>query len=213
MSITMESPVGVTGGHPAGAIDGDWTIKDLVAAALDGDQQAWSALHERFTPLISRVCRQFRLFGTDAEDVSQVVWLRLVQHLKQLREPQALPGWIATTAKREALRVVKSGRRTQPVDAMSDYRFDRVDSGDLHSDLERLERAQAVREALGDLRTEQRELLIMLHAEPKIPYQEISERLGIPIGSIGPTRARCLAKLRATRPVQALFGTGTYGAR
>jgi RNA polymerase sigma factor (sigma-70 family) len=210
MSITMENPACLTGGHTEGAIDGNSTINDLVVAALDGDERAWGVLHERFTPLISRVCRQFRLFGTDAEDVSQVVWLRLVQHLKHLREPRALPGWIATTAKREALQVVKSGRRTQPVDAMSDYRFDRVDSGDLDSDLERLERAQAVHEALGGLRTEQRELLIMLHAEPKIPYQEISERLGIPIGSIGPTRARCLAKLRATRPVQALFGAGAF---
>ena len=89
---------------------------ELVAAAAQGDQRAWAALVERYVPLVYSIIRRYRLSDKDAEDVSQTVWLRLVEHLGAIREPQALPGWLATTTRHEALGVLRSKRRTDPVD-------------------------------------------------------------------------------------------------
>jgi RNA polymerase sigma factor (sigma-70 family) len=138
-----------------------------------------------------------------------MVWMRLVQNVGRLRDPRALPGWIVTTAKHEALRVLELRRRTEPADPMVDSRFDAATAatGDTAVDenLHRFERRQALHEGLRQLRPQHRQLLLMLTADPQIPYQEISRRLGIPTGSIGPTRARCLRKLRDTSQVQALL--------
>ena len=172
-------------------------LSDLVAAAVRGDQRAWAALHDRYAPLIATVCRRHPLAHNDAEDVGQVVWLRLVVHLKGLRDPRALPGWIVTTARNECLRVIESRRRTQPADPTCDRRFDAVDTADPVDHLHRLEQRRALYNGVARLRPERRQLLLLLLADPEIPYREISRRLGIPIGSIGPTRARCLRQLRA----------------
>ena len=99
-------------------------LVDLVDAALRGEQRAWRVLYQRFSPLVSHVCRKHRLSQGDADDVGPVVWLQLVQHLKVIRDPRALPGWIATTARNECLRVIRSGRRTEPADPMVDQRLD-----------------------------------------------------------------------------------------
>ena len=182
----------------------------LIEAAAAGDGNAWGMLYARYTPLIFRICRRYRLIGVDAEDVSQVVWLGLFQHLKRLRERRALPGWIATTTRNEALRVVTARQRTVPADPMSfdgSDRFDSANSTDSAEPGERLDRAdqrRALRQGLRQLPTEHRELLLLMLADPQPSYRDISNRLGIPIGSIGPTRARCLRRLRDTTEITAL---------
>ena len=177
---------------------------DLVEAAARGDRQAWKVLYERYAPLISSVCRRYGLAGSDADDVSQAVWLLLVQHLNRLREPSALPGWIGTTTKNEALRVLKARRRIEPADPMADSRFLSTDRPELDEDLIRADQRRALRQGLRQLRPEHRELMLLLLADPHLSYHEISRRLGIPVGSIGPTRARCLRRLRASTEVHAM---------
>jgi RNA polymerase sigma factor (sigma-70 family) len=179
-------------------------LADLVEAAASGDDNAWKALYGRYTPLISSVCRRYRLAGSDADDVSQAVWLRLVQQLNRLREPNALPGWILTTTRNEALSVIKAGRRMLPADPMVDDRLDSTDRPEFDIHLDQADERRALRESLRQLRPEHRQLLLLLVADPQLSYREISERLGIPIGSIGPTRARCLRRLRATTEIHAL---------
>ena len=90
-------------------------LSELVRAANNGDSSAWNALVSRYTPLVESVTRRYRLSLSDAEDVSQVVWLRLFENLRRLREPRALPGWIRTTTKNEALRLLALGRRAEGV--------------------------------------------------------------------------------------------------
>ena len=90
----------------------DPTVTDLVTRARNGDKQAWDALVERYAPLIWSICRRHRLGGADAEDVGQNVWLQLVDQLDTIRDPAALPGWLATTTRRECGRVLRAARET-----------------------------------------------------------------------------------------------------
>jgi len=178
---------------------------DLVSAAIDGDRLAWDALVTRYTPLVLQITRRYRLRGNDSDDVCQVVWLRALLNLDKIREPRALPGWIATTARHESLRVVMADRRTDLVDPLGSSPLDSdAGGGELDERLLAAERRDALRRGLAELEPAQRELLLLVCAEPPIPYDQISRRLGIPIGSIGPRRARCLAKLRLTPSVAAL---------
>ena len=91
----------------------DWWVTDLVTRARTGEKQAWDALVKRYAPLIWSVCRRYRLGGADAGDVGQTVWLRLLEQLDKIRDPAALPGWLATTTQRECGRVLRAARRPQ----------------------------------------------------------------------------------------------------
>jgi RNA polymerase sigma factor (sigma-70 family) len=178
----------------------------LVSRAQDGDQHAWNAIVERFLPLVGAIARQHRLSEADADDVGQTVWLRLVEHLDGLREPAALPGWIRTTARHECLRLLAARGRTRAVDPQ-DGGLDTLDAvTDDVSDVELVaaERRQALRDALAELPEARRELLLLLLVDPPLAYEEISRQLGIPIGSIGPTRARAFAALRDTAALRRL---------
>ncbi|MEP7026463.1 MAG: sigma-70 family RNA polymerase sigma factor, partial [Actinomycetota bacterium] len=95
-------------------------VSRLVKESASGSAEAWSELVQRYAPLVMSVTRNYRLTTADAQDVSQTVWLRLVEHLPALREPEALPGWLATTAQRECARQVSRIRRVLPVDPQSD---------------------------------------------------------------------------------------------
>lgn len=172
-------------------------IADLVAAAIAGDNSAWQDLTDRYTPLVASVIRRFRLQQHDADDVGQTVWLRLVEHLHRLREPRALPMWIITITRNECLRVLRTHRRTSPFDPMADGgEVPDTDPVEPDDKIIAQERHQMLLAAFAELPEHQRDLLLLLMADPPIPYVEISSRLGIPVGSIGPTRARALRRLR-----------------
>ena len=189
-------------------MDASYPLHALVASAREGDQGAWNAIVERFLPLVCALVRRHRLNDADGDDVCQTVWLRLVEHLDALREPDALPGWISTTTRNECLRLLAARKRMTPVDPMDSGSLGGVAEDVSGVDLVAIEERHALREALAELPAGRRELLLMLLADPPIPYVEISERLGIPVGSIGPTRARALDQLRNTRALMAVMGTG-----
>lgn len=179
-------------------------LAKLVPAAREGDQHAWDAIVDRFLPLVGAIIRRHRLSEADGDDVSQTVWLRLVENLGALREPDALPGWIRTTTRNECLRVLAARGRMQPVDPQEGGGLDAVAGDVAADDLLAAERRQALREALTELPAGRRELLLLLLTDPPVAYEEISARLDIPIGSIGPTRARALEQLRRTRALRGL---------
>ncbi|MEH1015413.1 sigma-70 family RNA polymerase sigma factor [Micromonospora sp. CPCC 206060] len=189
----------------------DPAVGSLVAAAAAGDETAWSALVRRYTPLVLAVIRRYGLDHTDALDVNQTVWLRLVEQLPRLRESDALAAWLATTTRRECYRLLRVGRRTQPFDPYDESVDGHVgvhllvDSAAPDEDLLRAERQQALRDAFAQLPPRCRELLALLAADPPASYREVGERMGMPIGSIGPTQARCLHKLRRC-PALVAFG-------
>ena len=183
----------------------DPVVIDLVTRARNGDRQAWDALVERYSPLIWAICRGYRLGGADAEDVGQGVWLHLVDRLAALRDPAALAGWLATTTRRECARVLRArGPRA------AGYVLDADDIPDgqaamAEQELLAAERNAALREALMRLPSCCQRLIAMLCADPPVPYAEISTQLGIAVGSIGPTRGRCLDKLRRDPAIAALI--------
>jgi RNA polymerase sigma factor (sigma-70 family) len=181
-------------------------LADLLACAANGDQASWNAVVERYLPLVYSVVRKYRLSDEDAADVSQTLWLRLVENLGSIREPRALPSWIITTTKREALRVLAARQRATPVDAINGFDTTQFDGAETDADLLRAERHQALRDGLAELSPSDRELLLLFIADPPIPYKEIAARLGVPVGSIGPTRGRALNKLRATPGIARLIG-------
>jgi len=181
------------------------TIPDLVARARAGDSAAWNELVDRFLPLVFSVLARFRMSRADAEDVNQTVWLRLVEHLDDLREPEALPGWLATTARHEAIRVLQKGERQRPVDPLAWTGFEAAVDPGIDDELFADERRHALREGLTELGPERRELLLLLMHDPPLSYAEISDRLGRPIGWIGPTRARALSELRATTALRSML--------
>ena len=189
-------------------MDTSYPLHALVASAREGDQDAWNAIVERFLPLVCALVRRHRLSEADGDDVCQTVWLRLVEHLDALREPDALPGWISTTTRNECLRLLAARKRMTPVDPMDSVSLEGVTEDVSGVDLVALEERHALREGLAELPSGRRDLLLMLLADPPIPYAEISEKLGIPVGSIGPTRARALAQLRNTRALITLVAAG-----
>ena len=177
----------------------------LVSRAKMGDQEAWDALVERYASLIWSTCRRYRLNDADAEDVGQCVWLQLVEHVGTIRDPAALPGWLVTTTRRECARVLRSAHRAQPGGYVPDFEHiaEQV-SRTAEEEVLAAERHAALREALTDLPPAWRRLMAMLAADPPVPYAEISSRLGIAVGSIGPTRARCLDRIRRHPAIAAL---------
>ena len=186
----------------------DLTVTELVTRARGGDKQAWDALVERYAPLIWSICRKYRLGDADAQDVGQSVWLRLVDQLDKIREPAALPGWLATTTRRECGRLVRAARGPHAVVYELDAENTPHPSAEAaDQDLLAAERLAALREAFRHLPPAGQRLIAMLIADPPVPYAEISATLGMPVGSIGPTRRRCLDKMRRHPAIAALTGT------
>jgi RNA polymerase sigma factor (sigma-70 family) len=192
-------------------------IEELVVASAGGDQDAWSELVSRYTPLVLSVARRFELSGADAADVNQTVWLRLVEHLDRIREPAALPMWIARTTRHECIRLQRVSRMTRsfdPLDAAHPAQYSVAalrDDRSVDDDLLRAERHQALRDGFAQLPPRCQELLAMMLREPPLSYGEIGEELRIPIGSVGPTRGRCLHKLRRC-PAMVAFAGAVEGA-
>jgi len=170
----------------------------LLTAAAAGDQDAWSALVDRYANLVWSVARGFGLNGADAADVSQATWLRLVERLDSIREPDRVGSWLATTARREALGLLRRSGRYVPT-AETDE-FDRligaVDGAGPLDQVLRDDRDARLREAVGTMSQRCQRLLRLLLADPVPSYADLAAALDIPVGSIGPTRARCLDALR-----------------
>jgi RNA polymerase sigma factor (sigma-70 family) len=177
----------------------------LVTRARHGDKAAWDELVDRYAPLVWSICRRFGLSPADAEDVGQSVWLRLVEHLPGLREPAALPGWIATTTHRECLRVRQVGRRSEPADPLEDTQIMADETVEVEEEVLTHERYAVARAAFAQLSPRCQLLLSLLTRDPPAPYSEISESLHMAVGSIGPNRARCLDRLRRCPALAALI--------
>ena len=184
----------------------DDPVTGLVTQAKNGDQQAWNALVERYAPLVWSICRRHQLAAADADDVGQTVWLHLVDKLATIRDPAALPGWLATTTRRECSQVLRAARRPQAAGRAADAENlpGRQTETAEHQMLV-AERCASLREAFTHLTPRCQRLLALLIQDPPVPYAEISARLGIPLGSIGPTRSRCLEKLRRHPAIAALI--------
>ena len=170
----------------------DSQVEADVLAAAEGDSLAWDRLVSRYAGLIWSVARAYQLSTADAADVCQTTWLRLAEHLHRLRDPRCVGAWLATTARRESLRTLRNAHRTIPVDT----HIDLVDQQQRAEDrVEERERNAKLWRAFQSLSGPCQKLLRMLMADPAPSYAEVSAALEMPVGSIGPTRARCLARL------------------
>jgi len=187
------------------------SVTDLVRRARGGDQQAWNVLVERYAPLIWSICRAYRLGGADTDDVGQTVWLQLVDQLGKIREPAALPGWLATTTRRECGRTLRAARKSSARYVPDDQKIRDEQAVPAEEELLAAERAAALREAFDDLPPACRRLIALLIEDPPLSYAQISARLGIPVGSIGPSRRRCLDKLRRHPAIAALIDAEPQG--
>ena len=184
----------------------------LVTGAGNGDQQAWDELVDRYAPLIWSICRRYRLGQADAEDVGQSVWLRLADQLASLRDPAALPGWLATTTQRECGRVLRAARKQEaPGHPLRNPGHDHG-SGGVRAAQSRAPRG-AARGIHAPASRLYRALISLLIQDPPVPYAEISARTGHP-GSRkhGPSRRRCLEKLRRYPAIAALINAEARNA-
>jgi RNA polymerase sigma factor (sigma-70 family) len=169
-------------------------VTRLVELAAAGDERAWRSIVDEFAGLVWAATRAHRLDHADAADVVQTTFVRLVEHLPALQQPERVGAWLATTARRECLAVLRRRARVVPLgDALPEAVADESEHG---STLFVAERDAALRAAFERLRPSDQALLRMLTADPAPSYDEIHAALGMPIGSIGPTRARALERLR-----------------
>ena len=172
-------------------------VGGLVAAAAAGDEPAWEALVDTFGGLVWSVIKGYRLSAADAADVSQTTWLRLAEHIGRVREPERIGSWLATTAGRECLRLIRQNRRTVPSD---DLILTEAPDPDPAAQPETVvidhERDTELWCAFCELPQTAQVLLRLLFADPAPSYEQISLATGMPIGSIGPTRGRYLTQLR-----------------
>lgn len=193
----------------------DPSVVALVTRAAESDEGAWHEIVDRYAPLVWSICIRYQLSSADTEDVGQTVWLGLVEQLGKLREPAALPGWLATTTQRECLRVLKAARKyeTFGTDPEDDKLSVEVDSTVIEDEIVLSERNALLRAALAELPPRCRQLLTLLLADPPLSYAEISTIMRIPQGSIGPQRARCLERLRRSSYLTGLTDVGLTGGR
>jgi RNA polymerase sigma factor (sigma-70 family) len=190
----------------------DPSVIALVRRVCDGDHEAWNEIVERYSPLVWSICARYQLSRPDTDDVGQGVWLMLVEHIGNLRQPAALPGWLATTTRNECLRVLRTASRYDPDGLPTDDLMPRdVDDRAVEDDLIEAELNVALRAAFAELPEACHTLLSMLIQDPPPSYAEVSSALGMPVGSIGPTRARCLDQLRRS-PHLAVFLSERAGA-
>jgi RNA polymerase sigma factor (sigma-70 family) len=163
-------------------------------------------------PLIWSICRRHQLVDADADSVGQSVWAKLVDQLDRIRNPAALPGWLATTTRRECGRILRGAQRPHDAARAQDAEIPDHHARAAEQELLMAERHVALREAFAHLCPCHQQLITLLTEDPPVSYAEISARLGTPVGSIGPTRRRCLDKLRRYPAVAALVNTDTSAA-
>jgi RNA polymerase sigma factor (sigma-70 family) len=175
----------------------DLDVTRLVRRAAGGDRRAWEGLVDRYGRLIWSITRDFKLVDSDAADVFQTTWMRLIEHIDRIEHANRIGSWLASTARNECLRCLAGRKRLvlaygdDPLEEAAATYEPEVDEALLAA-----ERAAVVRQAVTQLPRRWQRLMEMLMADPPASYAEISDELGVPVGSIGPTRGRCLARLR-----------------
>jgi RNA polymerase sigma factor (sigma-70 family) len=179
-------------------------LAEVVAAAATGDEHAWALLRDRYAMRVRTVARLHRLAPHDVDDVAQTTWLRLVENIGKLREANAVGAWLETTARRESLALLRRHKRESPTDDA--FLADQPSEPVAERRLVAAEQRIALSASLQQLPWRQRRLLVAMLAEPAPSYAEIAASLEIPIGSIGPTRARSLARLRGDRRLARTIG-------
>ena len=172
-------------------------LGELVEAAAAGDRRAWTAIVEQFGARVRRVARSCSLAPHDVDDVEQATWMRLLEGIGSIHNPAALGAWLETTARRESLRAIGRNARERPSE--EDLLINEPVEAIAERRVVEAERRAVMSSALERLPVHQRELLTLLVREPSPLYGEISRLLRMPIGSIGPTRARAIARLRRDR--------------
>jgi RNA polymerase sigma factor (sigma-70 family) len=191
MAAGEGAPVFTQAPHP----DADNSV--LLRAAARGDERSWNVLVDRYSGLVWAIARNHRLSAADCDEVFQTTWLRLVEHAARLQDPAKVGGWLATTARHEALRMLRRAGRQIPMgDDMPESKNPCDCAPAPDEDLLRSERDRSLWSAFARLPERDQALLRMLTADPAPSYEEISAALDMPVGSIGPTRARCLERLR-----------------
>ena len=181
---------------------GDPDLAALVRRAVDGDPAALTRIVERFDRSLRAIVRFYRLGPCDVDDVVQTTWLQFMEHGRSLREPAAVKGWLATTARRQSLRVMQRRVREQPSDDPALGEEMRV--VEPCEELIAAERRAALYSAVAQLPVASRRLMTLMIARPGMSYEQVGETLGIPVGSIGPTRLRCIARLSHMSEIRAL---------
>ena len=174
----------------------------LVRSAVDGDPAAMTCIMERFDRSLRAIVRFYRLSPWDVDDVVQATWLQFMEHRRSLREPAAIKGWLATTARRQSLKVLQRRVREQPSDDPALGEDMRV--AEPCEVLIAAERRAALHAAVAQLPVSSRRLMTLMIARPGMSYEQVGEALDIPIGSIGPTRLRCMSRLLHMREIRAL---------
>ena len=183
----------------------DPVVIALVNRAAAGDEGAWNEIVDRYAPLVWSICSRYQLGHEEAHDVGQTVWLLLVEKIGGLREPAALPGWLATTTQRECFRVLRVERRHEHTELPAEDQMPPdPDATMIEEEVLAAERGAAFRAAFDTLPSGCRALLSLLASDPPPGYAEISATLGVAVGSIGPMRARCLDRLRRSPQVASL---------
>jgi RNA polymerase sigma factor (sigma-70 family) len=179
-------------------------LDQVVAAAATGDEGAWALLRDRYAMRVRTVARLHRLAPHDVDDVAQTTWLRLLENIGKLRDANAVGAWLETTARRESLVVLRRGKRERPTEDA--FFEDQPSEPVAERRLEAAEQRTALSSSLQQLPRRQQRLLVAMLAEPAPSYAEIAASLKMPIGSIGPTRARSLARLRRDRRLALAIG-------
>ena len=183
----------------------DTELMELVQRARSGEQDAWDELVSRFAGMVAAIARQFRLSPDDAADVSQTTWLRLLESIDRVREPERIGAWLGTTARRECLRLLRLAGREAPTDA--------VDRGEASTtfpapgqELISAQERETLWTVVQELPDRHRRLMLLLMASPRPSYADVADTLDMPIGSIGPTRMRVIDRLRRDPDIGALAG-------
>lgn len=185
------------------------SVEELVARARQREPDAWVVMLKRYDSLVRSITRKYGLSFVDADDIRQMVWLKVFERISELRQPGALPGWIGAITANMCKREVRSLNRTIPTDpsavavAWSLANLSR--DGAVDDVILREESWQAVRRGLAELSPHEQQLLLLLAGDPPASYAQVSHQLGIPQGSIGPSRARYLRKLRQTEALRSWF--------
>jgi RNA polymerase sigma factor (sigma-70 family) len=166
----------------------------LLARVAEGDQSAWRRLIDEYDGLVRSIAASFRLQAADVHDVAQTTWLRLLQNHRTIRDPERLAGWLSVTATRGSLAVLRRASRLRPFPAVDEVPDPTVDP---EGDVIDRDESRDLWAAVAELSPRQQCLLIALFRQELDSYNDVAATCAMPIGSIGPTRARALSRLRS----------------